>query len=141
MIDLINAVRDMATTCKLQNCEQIVEAHGAIGAVRMIQAEYLELRNRYLAARKELERFRWRPIAEIHEDQGQCVLLNIEDTGGLEIGNCTSLWFDEVDWDYFAQIPMLGQEEYERLRDQVLAKKLEDMEELEQMCEDRERES
>ncbi len=39
--ELIEAVKEMAKVCNLQNWEQISEEHGAIGAIRMIQDEYL----------------------------------------------------------------------------------------------------
>lgn len=92
-----------------------------------------------------INRYRWRPIADIHEDYGECILLDINDPGGPEIGNNCSLWFDEEDWTHFAQLPELTNEMADEmiagLPKQTLSDRLEDMEELEQMCEDRERES
>jgi hypothetical protein len=41
--ELIDTVKEMAKRCYLQNWEQISNAQGAIGAVRMIQSEYLGL--------------------------------------------------------------------------------------------------
>jgi limonene-1,2-epoxide hydrolase len=51
--NLIAAVKDMATACGLQNCEQISEERGATGAVRMIQREYIDLRERYFQLLKD----------------------------------------------------------------------------------------
>lgn len=45
---LIAVVREMASKCHLQNSEQISEVNGAIGAVRMIQYEYIDTREAYL---------------------------------------------------------------------------------------------
>lgn len=39
--ELIQAVKEMAKACGIQNWEQISEEQSAIGAVRMIQQEYL----------------------------------------------------------------------------------------------------
>jgi len=50
---LVDTVKAMATACHLQNCEQITEENGAIGAVVMIQYEYLDLLDRYLRLKKE----------------------------------------------------------------------------------------
>lgn len=45
---LIREIKEMATKCRLENCEQICEINGAIGAVRMITREYLDLKENYL---------------------------------------------------------------------------------------------
>lgn len=48
MKDLISACKRMAENCQLENSEQITSETGAIGAVLMIESEYLNLRKRYL---------------------------------------------------------------------------------------------
>ena len=64
---------------------------------------------RLLAAVKELRDIhRWRPISELHEDYGQCVLINIADPGHVVMGNNLDAWFDETDWTHFARITPLS---------------------------------
>jgi hypothetical protein len=65
------------------------------------------------------DRYRWRPISEIHEDLGQCVLINLRDCGYMKIGNNLDLDWDESEWTHFSQIVPMGQEEYERLKYQM----------------------
>ena len=50
----------------------------------------------------------WRPIAEIHEDYGPCVLMNTDDPAYMEIGSNLDIGFDESRWTHFAQISVLG---------------------------------
>lgn len=87
---------------------------------------YLCDRDEYVATKKRLEnewqksrgdqqRYTWRPIAEIHEDYGLCVLMNINDPGDMKVGNNLDLDFDPIRYTHFTQIAPLGQEEYERL--------------------------
>lgn len=65
-------------------------------------------------------RARWRPISEMHEDFGECILVNVlKDTGYMEFGNNLSLNWDAAKWTHFAQVPLLGQNEYERMRDEA----------------------
>ena len=73
--------------------------------------------------RKELDQYRWRPISEIHEDYGPCVLMNIEDAGYLEIGSNLDLDFDESLWTHFSEVPKLSTEEGERLIEEMEAAK------------------
>lgn len=60
--------------------------------------------------------YRWRPIAELHEDYGPCVLINIADPGGLEIGSNLNTDYNESLWTHFSQIVPLSNEEAERLK-------------------------
>ena len=46
--DIIAAAKRMAEKCRLQNNEQIGCIRGAIGAIGMIESEYLDLLDRYL---------------------------------------------------------------------------------------------
>lgn len=61
------------------------------------------------------ERYRWRPIAEIHEDYGRCVLMHILAPGYLEIGTNTDTDFDESQWTHFSPITPLSNEDGERM--------------------------
>lgn len=47
----------------------------------------------------------WRPISEIHEDYGPCILVNIEDPGYMEIGSNLDLDFDASEWTHFHPVP------------------------------------
>jgi hypothetical protein len=67
--------------------------------------------------RKALAKYRWRPIAEIHEDCGQCVVMRIGDPGALAVTSCLDQDFDESDWTHFAKVPELTCEEAARLED------------------------
>lgn len=54
---------------------------------------------------------RWRPIAEIHEDYGPCVVIDIRDPGNLAVAEvCDDEWV-LADWTHFAPIPSLTHEE------------------------------
>lgn len=64
------------------------------------------------------EYYRWRPISEIHEDYGQCVLFNII-SGEIEIGNNLDTWFIERDWTHFSKIVPLTTEGAERLIEEM----------------------
>jgi hypothetical protein len=70
--------------------------------------------------REELDRYQWRPISEIHEDYGPCVLIHIvDDPGYLEIGSNLNIDFDESAWTHFAQVPKLSTDEAERLIEEM----------------------
>lgn len=60
--------------------------------------------------------YRWRPIDQIHEDFGPCVLMHINDPGHLNLGSNLDLDFDESQWTHFAEVPKLTHEEAERLK-------------------------
>lgn len=62
------------------------------------------------------ERERWCPIAELHEDDGPCVLMDIDDPGHLEIGSNLDLDFDESEWTHFVPVPPLSIEEARQLK-------------------------
>lgn len=62
-----------------------------------------------------LERYRWRPITEMHEDFGPCVLININHRS-IDLGNNLSPWYDESDWTHFTQITPLTTEQAEKLK-------------------------
>lgn len=73
---------------------------------------YDSMEGRALVAEAAL---RWRPISEMHEDYGQCVLMNLADPGGLELGNNLDLDWDETQWTHFAQVPRLTTKDAERM--------------------------
>jgi hypothetical protein len=64
-----------------------------------------------------LKPYQWRPISEIHEDCGPCVLINLLDgsDGYMEIGSVLDTDFNERDWTHFAECPKLSTEEANRL--------------------------
>jgi hypothetical protein len=64
-----------------------------------------------------LDRYRWRPIAEMHEDHGPCVLMNIEDPGCLDLESNQSLDYDKTKWTHFTPITLLSYEDADRLRE------------------------
>lgn len=68
--------------------------------------------------RKQLDRYRWRPISEIHEDFGPCVLMNIDDPGKLGIGSNLQLDWEESksEWTHFAEVPKLTNEDAYKLK-------------------------
>lgn len=58
------------------------------------------------------EHYRWRPIEELHEDFGPCVLINlIEDPCYLVIGSNLNVDYDESQWTHFTQITPLWTED------------------------------
>lgn len=65
------------------------------------------------------DRYRWRPISEMHEDYGPCVLINIYDPGDLEIGNNLCLDWDESRWTHFSQLVPLTQEQAQKMIDEM----------------------
>lgn len=67
-------------------------------------------------ARTALERARWRPISEMHEDFGTCICIDINDPGAMWLGNHCSLDWDESRWTHFAQIPSLTNEQAEAMK-------------------------
>ena len=58
----------------------------------------------------------WRPISEIHEDFGSCVLMQIDDPGHVAIGSNLDLDWDESKWTHFAPVPHLTTEQAESLK-------------------------
>ncbi len=91
---------------KIQNLLGVVESSNAAARRRDERIKVLE------------ERYRWRPISEIHEDYGDCVLVNINtDCGNLQVGSNLNLDFDESEWTHFTRFASIGQVEYERMRD------------------------
>lgn len=63
----------------------------------------------------ELAHYKWRPIAEIHEDFGPCVLMNIFGLEDAELGSSMDNDFDALRWTHFAEAPKLSNEDGERL--------------------------
>jgi len=61
------------------------------------------------------KRYHWRPIGEIHEDYGPCVLINLKDPGYQEMGSNLDTDFDESLWTHFTQITPLTHEEAREL--------------------------
>ncbi len=59
---------------------------------------------------------RWRPISEMHEDHGPCVVMDIEDPGRLEMGHVCDVERDWEEWaTHFAPILPLTNEEADAL--------------------------
>lgn len=54
--ELVEAAKEMARTCGLQNWEQISDPRGARGAVSMIQREYLSLREMSVSSPAEIRK-------------------------------------------------------------------------------------
>lgn len=79
---------------------------------RALEAERAEVKR----LEKTLDQYRWRPIGEIHEDLGPCVLLRLDDPGYMEVGSNVDEDFNEPGWTHFAEVPKLTHEEAERLR-------------------------
>jgi len=67
------------------------------------------------ALREQLAHYKWRPIADIHEDYGPCVLMRIDDPGYLEVGSNLDKDFNETGWTHFAEVPKLTIEEADDL--------------------------
>lgn len=65
--------------------------------------------------RRLTERYRWRPISELHEDFGPCVLMDYIDPGYLEIGSNMDTDFNASDWTHFSQIVPLSHEDHEQM--------------------------
>lgn len=87
-------------------CGLLAEPHHSLEAcVKLLKGRLASMNARH----------RWRPIAEIHEDYGPCILMNIEDPGYLEIGNCTNTDWGESQWSHFSQITSLTCEEAEEM--------------------------
>lgn len=76
------------------------------GARMEEQKERLEAENAALR-----ESAQWKPIAEIHEDLGSCVLMRLDDPGYMGVGNNLDLDFNEQGWTHFVQVPKLTHEE------------------------------
>lgn len=57
----------------------------------------------------------WRPLAEMHEDHGPCVMMNIDDPGALGIGHVCDVSFAkdcrEARWTHFVPVPPLTNEQ------------------------------
>ena len=65
--------------------------------------------------RVELDQYRWRPIEEIHEDMGPCVMMRIDDPGYFVIGSNLDEDFNEPGFTHFTQVPKLTTSEAEAL--------------------------
>lgn len=63
----------------------------------------------------DAEYYRWRPIDQIHEDYGDCVLINLRSDSGIELGNVCDFDFDISKWTHFAPVPRLTHEDVARL--------------------------
>lgn len=71
----------------------------------------------------------WQPIAQIHEDHGTCVVIDIEDPGYIEVAHVcqeTPIPFSDVlKWaTHFAPLPRLTNEDAERLLEEMKAERL-----------------
>lgn len=66
--------------------------------------------------REQVGRGRWRPISEMHEDFGPCVLMHFAYPGCFHVGSNLEDSFEWQDWSIFVPVPSLTSEEAERLR-------------------------
>lgn len=68
----------------------------------------------------------YRPIAQMHEDDGPCVVLNIEDPTDLQVAHVCDPDFDEtLTWaTHFAPAPKLTCEQAEKLIEEMKAEEL-----------------
>lgn len=82
--------------------------------------EWAELRLALKALQKIQAHYRWRPIKEIHEDFGPCVLMDLFVPGFLAIGSNIDVDFDEFQWTHFTEVPKLTNEEAEELQAKML---------------------
>lgn len=64
------------------------------------------------------ERYRWRPIAELHEDFGSCVGININDPGYLVIVHACDVEPDES-VTHFTRFAPLSTEQADKLREDM----------------------
>ncbi len=64
---------------------------------------------------KMYERYRWRPIAELHEDFGPCVGINIHDPGYLVIVHANDIEQDEL-VTHFTRFAPLSCEQVDKMR-------------------------
>lgn len=85
-------------------------------AVRLAMADRAAALANSSAALEVLEQYEWRPISEIHEDYGTCVLINLTEAGCMELGSNLDKEFREQDWTHFAQAPKLTIEQADELR-------------------------
>lgn len=107
----------MATDDAREKVAEFMLAHSiATGHGDTIEALLLELGAHIKHREKELAQYHWRPIAEIHEDFGPCVVIDINDPGCFSLEWVTDLDFDEDDWTHFAVSPRLTNEDAERLK-------------------------
>lgn len=81
-----------------------------------IEARILNWIGRARIATRARDPYRWRPIAEIHEDLGPCVLIRLDDPGYMEVGSNLDEDFNETGWTHFAEVPKLMNDEAEQLR-------------------------
>lgn len=87
-------------------------------------AESAYARAREEGERAERERHQWRPIAEMHEDHGPCVVMDIDDPGRLEIGHVCDIERDWEEWaTHFAPVPPLTSEQADSLAAAIRAGK------------------
>lgn len=61
------------------------------------------------------EHYQWRPIDEINEDYGTCVLINLFNDDGYTLGHVCDSNFNESDWTHFTRFTPLTIDEYDRL--------------------------
>lgn len=58
----------------------------------------------------------WHPIEEMHEDDGPCVVIDMEDPGMLAIGHVCDIERDWEEWaTHFVKLPRLTEEDADRL--------------------------
>jgi hypothetical protein len=62
-----------------------------------------------------MDNCQWRPISEIHEDFGDCILMNIYDPGDIQVGGNLDNDWDENLWTHFSKLPPLTEEQAEEL--------------------------
>jgi len=74
-----------------------------------------DLLDELAALQKQLKHYEWRPISQIHEDYGPCVLMDIEDPGYLEVSSNLDTDLDESQWTHFAEVPKLTNEQADDL--------------------------
>lgn len=88
----------------------MIEAqHAFVGALHCIDCDrqvIYELRAELKEAR---EAVKWRPISEMHEDFGPCILVHSEDPGFLQIGTNLDTDYLDVEWTHFCKVPNMSE--------------------------------
>jgi hypothetical protein len=93
--------------------------------IAKLETERDQLRAQVTELRAALEIYKWRPIEEIHEDMGPCVMMRLDDPGYLVVGSNLDEDFNEPGFTHFAQVPKLTIKEAEALAEKPDTKETE----------------
>jgi hypothetical protein len=85
---------------------------------RISEEDYTKLVDAIVALQEAKSKWSWRPIYEMHEGHGDCVVVDLRtpEFSGFQIKSRLDLDFREAEWTHFAELPKLTSKFVEKFK-------------------------